>query len=124
MVRFRFERLESWQLAIVFCEEIYRITKAFPADEKFGLVSQLRRAVTSIPANIAERTGKSSPKEGKRFVEIAYGSLMEVISHIEISHRQNWINNKEYNSIREQADKLARMLSGYRNHLEKLNQSS
>ncbi len=111
MVRFRFERLESWQFAITFCDEIYRITKTFPTDERFGLISQLRRAAVSIPANVAEGTGKSSAKEGVRFVEIAYGSLMEVISHLEVSARQNFLITEDYHLIRERADKLARILS-------------
>lgn len=123
MVRFRFQRLESWQFAIAFCDEICRITKSFPSDERFGLISQLRRAAVSIPANVAEGTGKSSPKEGIRFVEISYGSLMELISHIEVSFRQKWIQTEDYETIREKADKLARILSGYRNHLEKLKKS-
>lgn len=62
-------------------------------------------------------------KKGMRFVEIAYGSLMEVISHIEIAYRQKWIQTNDYESIREHADKLARILSGYRKHLERLKSS-
>lgn len=121
MVQFRFEKLEAWQFAITFCNEVYEVTKMFPDDERFGLTSQLRRAGTSIAANIAEGASRFSRRDNLRFVEIAYGSLMEVVSHVEISHRRNFIAVVQYESIRGFADELARMLSGLRNHLSKPN---
>jgi four helix bundle protein len=70
---FAFEKLEVWHLAVEFCDDVYRFTRTFPSDERFGLTSQLRRAAVSIAANMAEDSGRSSKKEFVRFVEIAYG---------------------------------------------------
>ena len=92
MAEFRFEKLDVWQRAIGFCDDIYRITHRFPSNERFGLTNQLRRAAVSIPANIAEGSGRMSDRDNLRFVEIAYGSLMEVVSHIEVSFRQEYLN--------------------------------
>jgi four helix bundle protein len=115
---FRFEKLEVWQLAIDFSDQIYRATRDFPSDERFGLTNQLRRAVVSIAANVAEGTGRSSNRDFERFIEIAYGSLMEslmeVVSHLRISERQQFLDNAATQSLIETADRLARMLSGLR----------
>ncbi len=77
---FRFEKFEVWQNAIEFAELVYTATRAFPADERFGLTSQMQRASVSVSSNIAEGSGRASDKDFARFVEIAYGSLMEVVS--------------------------------------------
>ena len=70
---FNFEKLETWQKAITFADEVYRITRAFPNDERFGLTNQMRRAAVSISSNIAEGTSRSSRTDYARFVEIAAG---------------------------------------------------
>ncbi len=117
MVEFRFEKLDAWQFAISFCDDIYEMTRRFPREEQFGLTSQIRRAAVSISANIAEGSGKTSNKDNARFIEIAYGSLMEVVSHIEIAKRQQFLSDEQYNESRNNADRLARILSGFRKHL-------
>jgi four helix bundle protein len=117
MIQFRFEKLEAWQLAIEFCDSVYVATKRFPEDERYGLTSQLRRAAVSIPANIAEGSGRTSDKDNLRFVDVTYGSLMEVVSHVEVAHRQVYIRPDQREKIREQADRQARVLSGLRNYL-------
>jgi four helix bundle protein len=114
MVEFRFEKLDAWKLAIEFCDRLYTITKAFPSDERFGLTSQLRRAGSSVPANIAEGAGRISDRDNLRFIEIAYGSLMEVISHLEVAHRQGYLQSSDRENVRAAADQLA----GLRNHLK------
>jgi four helix bundle protein len=77
---FRFEKLEVWQNAIEFAGRVYDFTRPFPADERFGLTSQMRRAAVSISSNIAEGSSRNSDVDFRRFLEIAYGSLMEVVS--------------------------------------------
>lgn len=72
------KKLDAWLLSFEFAKEIYRNTEYFPANEKFGLVSQLRRAAVSIPTNIAEGAGRKSKKEFINFLSIALGSLSEV----------------------------------------------
>lgn len=116
---FNFEKLDAWQVAIEFADDVYRITKEFPAEERFGLQSQLRRAAVSIAANLAEGSGRSSNKGFIRFIEISFGSLMEVVSHASIANRQNLINDQDDQSTYRQAERLGKMLSGLRKSLQR-----
>jgi len=77
---FRFEKLTVWQSARALAGEVYATTKSFPRDEVFGLISQLRRAAVSVSTNIAEGSGRNSDADFAHFLEIAYGSAMEVAS--------------------------------------------
>jgi len=115
---FSFEKLDVWNIAIEYADEVYRITKAFPADELFGLTSQMRRSSVSVSANIAERSGRSSKKDFSRFIEIAFGSLMETISHLTVAQRQRFVSANNYQQLYEQAERVGRMLSGLRRSLE------
>jgi four helix bundle protein len=117
MAAFGFEKLESWQLAVDFSNDVYQATRSFPADERFGLTSQARRSAVSVAANVAEGSSRSSRKDFARFVEIAYGSLMETMTHLAIAHQQGFLSRDDYDRLREQADRLARILSGLRNSL-------
>ncbi len=112
---FGFEKLEVWQAAIHFANSIYSATQGFPASERFGLTSQLRRSAVSIAANIAEGNGRFSRKDYVRFLEIAYGSLMESVSHLVIARQQRLIDEECHNALYASAEQLARMLSGLRN---------
>ncbi len=114
---FRFEKLEVWQRAIAFADRVYEVTRAFPGDERFGLTSQMRRAAVSISSNIAEGSGRSSDKDFAHFVEIAYGSLMEVVSQGRIAMRQSFLPTEAHDELYQHAEELARMLSGLRNSL-------
>src|SRR5215207_3430172 len=78
--QFRFEKLTVWQSSRRLAGEIYSVTKAFPKDELFGLTSQIRRAAVSVTANIAEGSGRNSDVDFAHFLELAYGSAMEVAS--------------------------------------------
>ncbi len=89
----KYRKLEVWNLGITLVKEVYRLTKAFPENEKFGLVSQLRRSAVSIPSNIAEGFGRNSDKEFYRFLSIARGSLYEVETQLEIVHQVGLSNN-------------------------------
>jgi hypothetical protein len=76
---FNFEKLEVWQEAIQFADSVYTITRTFPDEERFGLTNQMRRAAVSISSNLAEGSSRSSRPDFARFVEIATGSLFEVV---------------------------------------------
>lgn len=78
--QFRFEKLTVWQSSRRLCGEIYTVTKDFPKEELFGLTDQMRRAAVSISANIAEGSGRNSDADFAHFLEMAYGSAMEVAS--------------------------------------------
>jgi len=112
-----FERLEVWQKALEYADTIYIVTRAFPDDERFGLIRQLRDASISISSNIAEGSSRSSSIEFKRFIEIAYGSLLETVSQLTVAKRQGFIGAQAYQNIYTQAENLAKMLSGLRQNL-------
>ena len=116
---FRFEKLDVWHKAIEFKGVIYRLTRGFPADERFGLTNQMRRAAVSISSNIAEGLSRSSIKDKGRFIEIAYGSLMETVSQSHVARNQVFLTDEEFQEVVVMADDLARMLSGFRTSLEK-----
>jgi four helix bundle protein len=118
---FRFEKLDVWHDAIALSSRVYTATRSFPKEELYGLQSQLRRAAVSVSANIAEGSGRSTDREFVRFIEIAFGSLMETVSHLTIALRQAFIKQAEYDSLYADCEKLGKMLSGLRNHLQKPN---
>jgi four helix bundle protein len=84
---FKFEKLEIWHRAVEYAELLYNVTKSFPPEERFGLTSQLRRSAVSVSANIAEGSSRSSNADTARFIEIAYGSLLESVAELEIAKR-------------------------------------
>jgi len=90
-----FEDLVSWQEAIDLAAKIYKFTESFPDTEKFGLISQLRRAAASISANIAEGFGRTGQKEKVQFYSIAYGSLLEVKSFLYLSSKLGYCSKEE-----------------------------
>ena len=114
---FNFEKLDVWQKAIEFADLIYNKTRAFPSDERFGLTNQLRRAAVSISSNIAEGSSRSSKSDFARFVEIATGSVFEVVSQAFIAHRQSFLSEDQFRKIYADAEELSRMLSGLRKSL-------
>ena len=112
-----FEKLDIWQEAIQFADLIYELTRSFPHDERFGLTNQMRRAAVSISSNIAEGSSRGSRQDFSRFVEIAAGSLFEVVSQATVSERQGLLSNDEHRRIYAAAEKQSRMLSGLRKSL-------
>lgn len=115
---FGFEKLDVWQYAVEYSDDIYKVTRSFPNDERFGLTNQLRRAAVSVAANIAEGSGRGSNKDFQRFLEIAFGSLIETVSHLKIAQRQSFVKEEDFQRLYDQAERLGRMLSGLRKSLE------
>jgi four helix bundle protein len=91
--------------------DVYQATSRFPADERFGLVSQARRAVTSIPANIAEGWGRGSTKEYIQFLVIARGSLMELETHLILSNRLHFLADETYTLLQSEISQVGKMLN-------------
>lgn len=104
--------LDAWRLAMDIVVSIYRITRAFPAAEKFGLVTQLRRAAVSIPSNIAEGHSRLGAAEFRRFVSIARGSVAEVETQITLSVALGFVAADETTSLSLELNRLSRMLFG------------
>jgi four helix bundle protein len=114
---FNFEKLDVWQKAIEFADLIYNKTRSFPAEERFGLTNQLRRGAVSISSNIAEGSSRSSKGDFARFVEIATGSVFEVVSQAFVVQRQSFLSENQFREIYTDAKELSRMLSGLRKSL-------
>jgi|SRR5436189_4019368 len=114
---FNFEKLDVWNEAIAFADQVYTFTKGFPDTERFGLTNQMRRAAVSISANVAEGSSRSSRTEFARFIELATGSLFEVVSHATIAKRQGLLRGPDYDLLFAAAEKQSKMLSGLRKSL-------
>lgn len=108
-----YKNLKIWQKGLNLAEVVYRATKTFPDDEKYGLTSQLRRASVSIPSNIAEGSSRNSKKEFYHFLSISLGSSYEVGTQIEICQRIGFLDNELANKIQSQLDEIEKMIIGY-----------
>jgi four helix bundle protein len=117
MFTFNFEKLDIWQEAIQFADLVYKITTKFPEHERFGITNQMRRAAVSISSNIAEGSSRASRNDFARFVEIATGSLFEVVSQANVSLNQQFLCRSDYEKLATAAQKQCRMLSGLRRSL-------
>lgn len=111
---FYFKKLDVYNYSKVLVISIYKLLENYPQEEKFAICSQIRRAAVSVPSNIAEGFGRTSPKEKIHFLEISYGSLMEVSCQIEISHDLGYIDKVDLDSINLQIETIARLLSSLR----------
>ena len=120
---FSFENLEVYTKARLLVKEVYLLQEVFPKEERYALCDQLRRAASSIPANIAEGSGRSSLKEKIHFIEIAYGSLMEVFCELQTASDLGYITEERIEKLRPLITDIAKMLSGLRNSLTNKNQS-
>ncbi len=104
---FYYEKLEVWQLAIQLAKDIYLTTAAFPDNEKFGLISQLRRAAVSVSSNLAEGSYRLSKKDEIRFTSFAHSSLMEVSSQLTLSRELGFLNKNDLEKFRKKIESLA-----------------
>ena len=114
-----FKKIQVWQKSHEFTLIIYKITTIFPEDERFGLISQIRRATASIPTNIAEGAGRDTQKEFARFVHIATGSASEVEYLLLLAHELDYISIEEYSSLEKEIIEIKRMLYGFGKALKK-----
>lgn len=114
---FNFEKLDVWQEAIQFADLVYELTGDFPDQERIGLTNQMRRAPVSVSSNIAEGSSRVSRTDFARFVEIATGSLIDVVSQTTIALRRKMIARSDYSEIYAAAEKQSKMLSGLRRSL-------
>lgn len=113
-----FRDLLAWQKSVALAEAVYKATAALPAEERYGLMSQLRRAAVSIPSNIAEGHGRETTREFTRFISIARGSLAEVETQLEVVSRLGMLSAECLLPILDQCDELGRILRGLRKSLD------
>ena len=113
-----YKELKVWQKSYQLCLEIYRITKDFPKNEQYGLTSQIRRAVISVPSNIAEGYGRKTTPDYLRSLYIAYGSCCELETQLLLSGDLDYINNDDSKEILEKIGEVERMLKALIRSLE------
>ena len=109
---FGFQKLTVYQEARSLVKDVYLILEKYPRHENYALCDQLRRAVISVPSNIAEGVSRNSIKEKVRFLEIAYGSLMEVLCQLELSLDLGYLTNDEMNTFEGKIETIAKLISG------------
>ena len=117
-----FRKLIVWQKAMELVRMVYQASKKFPADERYALTDQLRRAVVSIPSNIAEGSGRASNKDYAHFLSIARGSLYETLTQLQIAQDLGYID--EYDSCNELAQEVGRMLTSLMKKYDSIRSSS
>ena len=106
--------LEVWQAGVELACDIYRLTEAYPKREVYGLASQMRRAASSIPSNVAEGHGRGTTRDYLRFVTIANGSLRELDTYFVLSLRLAYISEPQVSSLGAKAQQIGRMLTSLR----------
>lgn len=115
MYIYSFEKLDVWNEAKDFAKSIYILTSKFPDSEKFGLVSQLRRASVSICSNIAEGSARNSYKDKAHFTTMAFGSTVEVLNQLILSYELNFVSENDYLKLRQDIESVTNKLNGLRN---------
>ena len=122
---YAFERLNAWKESRKLVVLVYQLLDKFPKFEKYALCDQIRRSIVSVPSNIAEGSGRISPKEQLHFYEISYGSLMEAYNQLIIASDLKYIEIQNLQELQPQIDVVARMLNGLRaSLLKKLTQTN
>lgn len=104
--------LDVYKFSRKFLVECYKLTKAFPPEQKFGMISQIRRAALSIHLNIAEGSSRKSESERKRYFEIARGSVIEIDAALDIAKDIDYLNNYDLTKLGETMIKCFKLLSG------------
>ena len=112
-------RLDVWKRSLELVTKIYKVTALFPDEEKFGLVSQMRRAAVSIPSNIAEGAGRSSGKQFAYFLDIAQGSISELETQILISQNLRFLSSSQVEPLLHEMGEISRMVLGLKRSLDK-----
>jgi|TARA_Y100000310_G_scaffold42981_1_gene40127 four helix bundle protein len=108
-----YKRLKVWERSVKFCKKISDLIDSFPRKEDWALSSQLRRAVISIPSNIAEGCGRNSKKDTVRFLDIALGSVNEVVTQLYIAKEFGYVDDAKLIDLDNELDEIGKMLMGF-----------
>lgn len=111
MHTYSFEKLQVWQEIRKLTKEVYLVTINFPDFERFGLVSQMRRAIISVGSNIAEGSSRRTPKDQAHFYSISYGSLIELLSQLTVSLDLGYINDQQYTELRTSVEYISKQIN-------------
>ena len=117
--QFPFERYEIWNLSLELSACVYKMTTSFPKEEKYVITSQLRKASNSVGANIAEGLSRFSEKEKARFIEIAFGSLMEVAHFLFLSKKLEMVDEDKFGDLKLKIQELSNKINAFHKKLDK-----
>ena len=112
-----YRELKIWQRSMDFVVRVYEVTANFPGDEKYGLVSQLRRCTVSIPSNISEGAGRATNRQFKQYLEFSMGSVNEVQTQLELAYRLNYIDKTVYEELVDEGIQIYKMILAFYNSL-------
>ena len=113
--KYNYKNLDVYKESKALVKMVYGLLKLFPKEEQYALCDQLRRAVISVPSNVAEGSGRTSMKDQAHFIEMAFGSLMEVDCQLDIAQELGYVSKNELDAICVQISRVAAMLSAMRN---------
>ncbi len=113
-----FKELKIWNNSMDLAVEVYKQTSRFPSEEKFNLISQIRRCAVSIPSNIAEGAGRNSDKEFNLFLGIAKGSSFELQTQVIISNRLKFISDEKFEVMNNSIAEVQKMITGFQSKLK------
>ena len=113
---YSFEKSEVWKEAIQLAVSTYKTTDSFPNEEKFGLISQMRRSSVSVSSNIAEGTSRLTNKDKAHFMTIAYSSALELLNQTIISKELGFISEENYKNIRLEVESITNKINALRKH--------
>ncbi|WOD44241.1 four helix bundle protein [Hwangdonia lutea] len=119
MHTYSFEKLEVWKEAIKLAVKTYKVTDLYPSEEKFGLISQMRRCSVSVSSNIAEGTARLTNKDKAHFMTMAYSSALELLNQAIISKELEFISEENYKNIRFEVESITNKINALRNHFLK-----
>jgi four helix bundle protein len=109
---YQFEKLETWQQSRQLVVAVYKLLRKFPPEERYGLCDQMRRAIISVPSNIAEGVSRIAVKETIHFIEIAFGSLMEVYCQLQIAVDLGYITEDDFKQIKPLIQSTSKLMNG------------
>jgi four helix bundle protein len=112
MKTYSFESLKAWKESRLLVKKVYQLTSNFPSEEKFGLISQLRRAAVSASSNLAEGSGRMTAADQRYFYRMAFSSLMEVLNQLILANDLQYVTDENLNDARAQLDSVASLTSG------------
>ncbi len=110
---FFFRKMKVYQAARKLVVMVYQLLKTFPKEEQYALCDQMRRAVVSVPSNLAEGIGRFSDKEKIHFIDISYGSLMETLCQMEVAFDLGYVSDIEFSSVEQQILEISKMEKAY-----------
>ena len=111
--------LDAWNVSMDLVAEIYRLTTTWPKEELYALTNQIRRAAVSVPSNIAEGQGRGATQEFVRFLNVSYGSLMELQTQLLIGERLGYQNRQRTEEVEQLAERTAKVINGLKRSLNK-----